>query len=352
MLPYWLLFGFFAGGALTTRLRQRGEAMTMFWVGWAIMTLMIGLRFHVGVDWANYQTIWRNAGNQTLGQLLVTYRNDPVFYSLAWGLKNGGLPFWSLMLVCATVFTFGLFRYSRLQPNPWLAVTVAVPYLVIVVAMSGVRQATALGFVFLALIAFSEERTKAFLWWMLCAVLFHASAIIIFCFAGLSFAKNRFQAGALIALSLVVAFFMLSSTFSKYSSDYVAQSISSAGTLYRIGMTLLAALLFFLLRNRLQITPREHSLWRNMSLFAVASIPAFLLFRSSTAIDRLLIFAYPLQIGVLAHTPFAATDKLRDRVLITAAFVLYLASILFVFLNYAVNRHPYLPYRSYLFLGS
>lgn len=36
-------------------------------------------------------------------------------------------------------------RFARSQPDPWLAVLVAVPYLVIVVAMGYSRQAVAIG---------------------------------------------------------------------------------------------------------------------------------------------------------------------------------------------------------------
>lgn len=353
MLPYWLLFGFFAGGALPSRLRQRSEPMTMYWVGWVLMTLMIGLRFHVGVDWANYQTIWRVAGTTGLAGLQRAYGGDPAFYGLVWLLRNGGFPFWTLDLVCAFVFTLGLFRYSRLQPNPWLAITIAIPYLVIVIAMSGLRQATALGFVFLSLTAYSQRRTLAFLGWIACAALFHASSIITLAFAGLAFARNRFQAGVLIIVSLVFAYYVLGSTFGEYSRDYLGGTgLNSSGTAYRLAMTVLAALLYFVLAKRLHLEPHDRMLWRNYSLFALASIPALAILPSSTAVDRLLLYLYPLQLGVLSHTPFAAADKVRDRVLITAAIILYLAATLFVFLNYAVNRSSYLPFQMYPFVGS
>lgn len=351
MLPYWLLFGFFAGGALPSQLRQRREPMAMYWVGWALVTLMIGLRYRVGVDWANYMTIWRTAGATDFAGLQRAYGGDPAFYGLVWLLRNAGAPFWTLNLICGAVFTSGLFRYARLQPNPWLAVAIAVPYLIVVIAMSGLRQATALGFVFLALVAYSEGRTRAFLVWLGCAALFHASSIITLGFAGLAFARNRFQSVLIVVVSLVFAYFVLGSTFGEYSRDYMGGGgPNSSGTIYRVAMTVLSASLFFALRNRLVLGPNDRLLWRNYSLFAFASIPALALFPSSTPVDRLLLYLYPLQLGMLSHTPFAMAEKLRDRVLITALILIYLAAILYVFLHFAVNRSSYIPFQLYPFV--
>jgi hypothetical protein len=146
---------------------------------------------------------------------------------------------------------------------------------------------------------------------------------------------------------------VLGSTFGDYSRDYLGGTgLNSSGTAYRLAMTVLAALLFFVLNKRLKLTPHDRVLWRNYSLFALASIPALGILPSSTAIDRMLLYLYPLQLGVLSHTPFAIDDKLRDRVIVTVLICAYLAATLYVFLNYAVNRSSYLPFQMYPFVGS
>ena len=53
--------------------------------------------------------------------------------------------------VCAALFAWGLVVFCRAQPRPWLALVVAVPYLVTVVAMGYTRQGTAIGLAMLAL---------------------------------------------------------------------------------------------------------------------------------------------------------------------------------------------------------
>src|SRR5690242_4422479 len=203
MWPYWLLFGFFAVGALLTppdfrRIKPIGVPLLF---GALLITIMVGLRYKTGVDWGNYQRQWVGAESLTVSDLVTVHNGDAGFYGLMWLLKTAGFEYWALNLVCAAIFTVGLIAFARRLPNPWLAVAVAAPYLIIVIAMSATRQATALGFVFLALVAFSDRRTLAFLGWTAVAALFHASAILTLPFAGLSFAKNRFQA---ILLGLVI----------------------------------------------------------------------------------------------------------------------------------------------------
>jgi len=350
MLPYWILFGTFAAGALTARVYQRQERALMLLFAAFMMLLMIGLRFRVGVDWSNYVVIWEQAQRLSLGRFLGTHNDDPAFYILTWTLRWLGLPFWILNLLCAAVFTYGLLRFARLQPNPWLAIAVAVPYLVIVIAMSGIRQATAIGFVFLALVEFIERRPARFLAWLALGAAFHASAIVVLGIVGLSFAKNRFQAGLLLMMAVVIAYFALGTTFAEYSNEYLRRAtVQSSGTFFRLAMAVVAAILYFIFRRRFAFTPDEHTLWRNFSLFALAAIPLVYVVPSTTAVDRILLYSYPLQITVLSHVPYAISRDQLQRMISMLPILAYLAAIMIVFFSYGVNRHPYVPYRMYPF---
>src|SRR5215207_7514459 len=121
------------------------------------------MRYWTGVDWSTYLRTWDAAGAISLPTLLQTFGGDPAFYTLLWFLRQSGLEYWSLNLVCAAVFTAGLVCFARRLPNPWLAAFIGVPYLGIVIAMSGTRQATAIGLVFFALLAFFKRRLIIFL---------------------------------------------------------------------------------------------------------------------------------------------------------------------------------------------
>ena len=309
-----------------------------------LIIVMVGLRYKTGVDWGNYYRQWVGAENLSPSDLITLHSGDAGFYTLMWALKNAGFEFWSLNLVCAVFFTIGLMAFARRLPNPWLAVAVALPYLTIVIAMSATRQATALGFVFLALVAFSDRRTVAFLGWTAAATLFHASAILTLPFAGLSFAKNRFQAILLGLAIVLLGWLTLGSPFAVYSRHYFEESVQSSGTLYRVAMSAVAALLYFtLVRRRVPLADHERSLWRNYSLFALAAVVLAAFVPSSTALDRTLLYLFPLQIFVLSIVPYTS-QRGSSHVLTIVAILAYLASILFVFLNFGVNADSYIPY--------
>jgi hypothetical protein len=344
MLPYWLLFAFFAVASLFARERSDRDApRSVLIIAWLILALMIGLRWEVGPDWAGYINSWEIAGYKSVDGYLRAVPADPVFYMLMYGFRQFGASFWLFNLVVAGIFATGLMAFARKQANPWLAIAIAVPYLVIVVAMSGVRQATAIGFVFLALLAFQRREGRKFLVWMALAASCHASAILVLPLAGLSFARNRFQSIVLMLIAALAAYYLLSPTFSIYSERYFSKVVQSSGTLFRIGMSIVPALIYLFFSKRFPEMPHERSLWRNFSIAALLTLPLYLIVPSSTALDRLVLYLFPLQIRVLSWVPSIARGA---KGLMTFAILAYLAAQVFVFLSYAVNRDAYLPYRT------
>ena len=352
MLPYWLLFALFATGALLAQPDlRRNKPWLAIGCAAVVMIIMIGFRGHIGVDWGNYLRAWDAAPRMSLGRYLDYQRGDPGFYGLMWGLNRAGLPEWSYNLLCSIPFTIGLVRFARQQPNAWLAVAVAVPYLVIVIGMSTTRQATAIGFIFLALVSFKRGNNAGFLGWTFVAALFHSSAILVLPFAGLSLAQNRFQSFALLLITAVLGYFLLGSTFGDYSRDYLGRyTVTSSGTIYRIVMNVVPALFYLLLSKRLPFADRERTLWRNFSLLAVASIPLLAVIQSTTALDRLLLYAYPLQIMMLAWLPYLFKGR-AQQLGVTLLILLYLALQQYVFFNYAVNAYAFVPYQNVLIEG-
>jgi hypothetical protein len=344
MLPYWVLFGFFAAASLLAHGEQgRDKRDWLLAIGWLILSLMIGLRWEVGPDWDSYFGWWNRAGYMPLERLLRLTESDFTFYTVMWVFRQVGATFWLFNLTMAGIFALGLVSFVREQTNPWLAIAIAVPYLVIVVAMSGVRQATAIGFVFLALLAFQRREGRKFLVWMALAASCHASAILVLPLAGLSFARNRFQSIVLMLIAALAAYYLLSPTFSIYSERYFSKVVQSSGTLFRIGMSIVPALIYLFFSKRFPEMPHERSLWRNFSIAALLTLPLYLIVPSSTALDRLVLYLFPLQIRVLSWVPSIARGA---KGLMTFAILAYLAAQVFVFLSYAVNRDAYLPYRT------
>jgi len=349
MLAYWMLFAFFAIGSLFGPVDdRRDKRLGALTIAWAVLVFMIGLRWHVGADWNTYFASWRIAGTEDFIRFIWLYERDPGFYGLMWLFREMGLPFWALNLFLAAVFSTGLVAFARAQPSPWLAILVAVPYLVIVVAMSGVRQATAIGFVLLALVAFQRRHALRFLIYVVLAATFHASAILILPFAGFSFSRTKFQ-GALLSIALGLgAYYSLGSAFSGYSDRYLSgYVIRSSGTIVRIGMNLVAAMIFLFFRRSFVVPRAEYLLWRNMSFATITCAILYFFIASSTVLDRLVLYLFPLQIFVFGSLPLII-QKQADRLFIALLILIYLGLQLFVFLTFGVNRDAYLPYQTVL----
>lgn len=350
MYPYWLLFGLFAVGALFYAPNFRfDKPLGFLWIGAIVLTLFIGLRYWTGVDWSTYLRFWDAAGGMSLPTFLQRLGGDPAFYTLLWLLRQSGLEYWSLNLVCAAIFTAGLVSFAKRLPNPWLAAFIGVPYLGIVIAMSGTRQATAIGLVFLAFLAFFKRRLAAFLGLTALAAMFHASALVTAPLAALSYARNRLQAAVLIVATAALAYYALAARIEMYATRYgQAALLQSSGTSYRIAMTVVAALAYltFVSRN-VALEPHERILWRNYSIAAFFSIPLLFLVPSTTALDRLLLYVYPFQIFSLGMLPYT---NLRVRpVLVILGIIAYFGITMWVFFNFAENAEAYIPYRAYGF---
>lgn len=135
MIPYWLLFIFFAAGALLEHdvygPRQRSILLL---IGGLLIALMIGFRFEVGADWPTYDMIFDYSKRLSAGRMVRLF-GDPAYSLLTWGLSQLGGSIWQVNLVGGLIFSWGLVRFARAQANPWLAITVAIPYLVVVVAV-------------------------------------------------------------------------------------------------------------------------------------------------------------------------------------------------------------------------
>lgn len=348
MLPYWILLGIFvlgtmlAPGANGHGAPQRREILLP--AALILMILMIGLRDRIGADWVVYARMFRFAGNATFGQ--VIHYGDPGFMLLNWIVQQAGWPLWAVNLIGALIFVFGLLRLARTQPEPWTAILVAIPYLVIVVAMNFARQGIAIGFLMAGLAALIRTASVGrFLIYMFLAATFHRTAIAIIPIAIFGLTRGRVFSvvTAVVGVGLLYVA-LLRSHVDDLVDLYIGTRYAAQGAAVRVAMDVLPASLFFVLRRRLGYDPVQNIIWRNFSIAAFAALAGLLLISSSAAVDRLAIYLLPLQIVVISRIPLALRSPVLGRALVAA----YSAAVLFVWLNYAANASAWLPYRSFL----
>ncbi len=309
------------------------------------LALLIGLRHEVGGDWFNY-TLHIETAQLDPWAYAATW-NDPAFAALtALGALWGGD--YLVNAVCAVAFSCGLAVFCRAQPHPWLAFTVAVPYLVIVVAMGYTRQGVAIGLAMAGITALTRGRLWAFLAYIASAALFHKTAVVLFglaLFSGTGPLWARFV--VLPALAAIVFAGLLADSVGSLYVNYVQAAYDSAGAAIRVTMNALPAAVFLLLRKRFKLAPSEQRFWTLLSITALLTVPVLMVSPSSTAVDRLALYWIPIQLFVWSRLPLALARFPSEFRLLTACVILYSLAVLLVWLLFAHHSFAWLPYRFY-----
>lgn len=322
----------------------RREAPLALLAGMALVCLAIGLRYEVGSDWETYQFWFAYAQHADLGRFLEV--RDPAYQLLNWSVQRLDLGFWVVNLVCAMFFTWGLYRFVKVQPDPWLAMVIAVPYLVIVVGMGYTRQAVAMGILMAGLASVSRGASVIrFALFVAMAALFHRTAVVALPLVALVGKRNRLVNLMTVAAATVLLYDMvLEDSINNFVSRYIKSAYSSEGAMVRVVMNVIPAVLFLSFQRRLSFSNEDRALWRNFSLAAVALLAGLFISPSSAAVDRISLYIMPLQIVVLGRIPgrLLASNKLGKMLVVIYAFL-----ILFVWLNFASHAKAWLPYQIY-----
>jgi hypothetical protein len=355
MIPYWTLFLVPALIAMssppTRRVRRDGTRFNRFDGAWLLvtiaLTLMIGLRYRVGGDWGAYFTYLDEARAMSLTETI--FQDDPGYRLLnELGLLTG-LDMVLVNTVSGFLFTVGLVAFCRSMPRPWLAFTVAVPYLVVVVSMGYTRQSIAIGLVMLGLVALGRRRAIAFILWTVIAALFHKSAIILLPIVALAATRNRWLIILLVGIIGAIGYqVVLADSTARLVENYIQAGLVSTGALIRLTMNVVPALLFLYYRKRIRIALAEYKVWRLVALISVALFIGYFTTGASTALDRIALYMLPLQLFVFSHLPDLMGRYNRLNQSIVLMILAYSALILFVWLVFGNFSRAWLPYRVWL----
>jgi len=351
LLPYWILFAYFAAGAALDPARQVPGVQprrTYLVIGLLLLTLMIGTRFKVGGDWRSYEFMFRFVDYMSLNRALDY--GDPGYQFINWMVQQWNGEIWWVNLISAAIFVWGLFRLCQNQPLPLLAVLVAVPYLIIVVAMGYTRQSIAIGILMAGLAALGRGGSVIrFALYVAVAALFHKTAVLVLPLVIFAGKRNRLL-NVIAGVAMFVLFFdlFLSESTDQFLKNYIDTRYTSQGAWIRVILNLVPALLLLVKRGRFGLTEQEEKVWRYIA-FAACAMPFILMATpSSTAVDRMALYLMPLQIVVLSRT-YLLFAKPRTGVV---AVILYAALVQFTWLNFASHAKLWVPYRSFMFEDS
>lgn len=353
MWPYWLMFFPPAWFALKqiSAIENHRLILPRWDVRWRMafvfLSLMIGLRHEVGGDWFAYLNHLEGAAYQTLDD--VVREGEPTYALLNFIGSRGLGGVYFVNTVCAILFAWGLVVFCKQQSRPWLALVVAIPYLVIVIAMGYTRQGVVIGLVMLGLVALQQGRVWRFLLWVGLAATFHKSAVILLPIAIFAKSKNRWLTilGAVIS-AYILYLILLKDSLSGLMHGYIEAQYSSSGAAIRVLMNALPAAIFlWYKRGFIAMTREQRSFWTWMSLGALGLVILLWVSPSSTAVDRIALYWIPLQLVVWSQVPDVFGEPLRSNRGWTVAVIIYSAIVLFTWLGFAANASAWLPYKFY-----
>lgn len=348
MTAYWIMFIFpallaFAPTNVTCNVGR------LSWGGVVILLiLIIGLRYEVGGDWAPYWTKFVDAKDVDFADAIIYFR-DPGYWLFNWLFANSGLEIWSLNLLCATLSVSGIVAIAKRQPQPWIALTVAVPYILMVVSMGYVRQSAALGLVCWALLAVQDRQQWRFLLFAVLAATFHKSAVVVLPLFLFTLPRIKLRHWIMLGFMISVVFgILVLETLEAQWYSYVEKEKESSGALIRVAMNLPPALLLLLWKRKLGLDGENERHWYWFAWISLLCL--FIVSYASTAVDRLALYLLPLQMVVYARAyKLFNTPVVRSAV--SVAVILLYAVVMFVWLTYAKHAEDWLPYQFYPFVG-
>ncbi|HET9810621.1 MAG TPA: EpsG family protein, partial [Sphingomicrobium sp.] len=298
-------------------------------------------------DWWNYLDTFKYIA---LSDFQTALSQTEFGYALLnWIAAQLGWGIWFPNLVCAAILVWGLVTLCKQQPNPSLALVVAVPYLVIGVGMGFTRQSAALGFVMLALVDAVHRRNLRVLLYLALGATFHTSTLVMVPLIGLSLVRR--STGMLFALGLlgIVLAVQFWDHIANQMVIYETYDITSHGAVPRLLMNVVPALVLLAYRKRFSASADELRLWTILAIITLFTVVLMFVVDSTAIVDRLGVYLVPLQIFVLSRVPTAFGTRHRQNLLLLTLIIVYSLTVELVWLNFSSwSSRAWIPYQNYI----
>ena len=311
------------------------------WLIILLLSLFIGLRREVGGDWDSYLILFHRA--QSYGLLDALSLSDIGYMLSARLLGWAGLSVGALNLLFGTLFAAALIRFCATRPSPPLALLVAIPVLVVIVAMGFMRQGGAISLVMLALASWHDGRRRLPLLLIGAAPLVHWSAMLLLpLIAALPSGRPRnpwIMTGAGLAAGLLL---VAVAAMSPYSAA-LGRGFS-LGAVLRIVPSLVALFLFLLFHKRMLLRKDEGATLAFFCGIVGFTVPLLI---TAPVADRFNFYPIIFQMMIATNlVTLASSDSIRRLIGIAAA----LPSLILYggWMTFSAYTACWSPYRSYL----
>ena len=338
-------------GMILTRLfSNRRSQSYLYPVLFVFLIVFAGLRWEVGCDWRNYLRHYEVVSIPDFSPWNMPIEQG--WWFLIDTIEGLGFPYFVVNLVVAAIFFSCIHQFAKRQNDPFAFLIILFPMLILGMVMAAIRQAVAIGFVTLALMAFADRAPKRMTLWILLASSFHVSALVFSPLIALSWGRlNMARISVSLVLALPIAALVVFSESADNATDsYVGTEIVARGALIRVGSLLSTAVLFwfFLRKSFRTYSPEDYSI---AILFTFASFALLAIMGQSSVIaDRLSYYLVPLQAMVIVRAQ--VLPGIQNRQFLLAAQWLVLTVALITWMTVSTHfRGCYVPYQN-LLLGT
>ena len=351
MLSYLFLYIFFSYQSLKKSNKLYSSSYYLLFI---LLSIFIGLRYQVGVDWNQYEVYLDRVENLSLDLLLINV--EPGYMLLNWIGLQFGKNIFIVNYIASLIFLSGLLYYSKKQEYPWLSLLISFPILIIIVGLGYTRQACAIGFELFALISLERKNFYKSIILLSIGSLFHISLLPFLLLLIKKPDKNIFKIGSivifLIILTLGIFIYLakFNQAFESYYLSYILKNYSSAGVIYRLIPSIIAALVLIYKRSKVKYLFGESAnIYFKMSYLTIFFIIIVFLFpKNTTIIDRFALYLTPLPIYVFTKSiryDFFKIKKININLILVITYFFYT----FFWLQFAIHSKWFVPYKNILF---
>lgn len=320
----------------------------VYYIVLAVLFVFTAFRFEVGCDWTGYYNQWQIQQSMPVAFALIN--REPSWWLTMFGLQQMGFDYPWLNVVSSLVFFFGLHAMARRQSDPLGFLVLAFPLLIVILSMTAIRQAAALGIVFLAFNAYIDKRVVLFVMLTIFASTIHNSALTLILLTPLVSGQISKIRVVLACLLAVPGILLLMSTDSAElaQSRYVDTDKDAAGALFRVCLLSLSGMLFYIfLSRRWKVSfPKDFDFIATNALLMVALLPMVPV--STVIVDRFSYYLIPAQITLFTRIPALNLGQVRSAFFVLPYVLLALFFIAWTSISLHFNQ-CYMPYQSWLF---
>ena len=316
-----------------------------------IYILFIGLRKEIGVDWDKYQKIVSDYQFPSYVDIFKT-TTDPLYFILNKFFQNFDGGIYYINSICAFIFIFSLILFLNDLKRPFLGLSIAFPYLILVIGSNYTRQSVAIG---LSLLVIKFIRKEKFLYAIFLSFLslgFHISGVFgLLYFFPFIFQILKKRKDLIFLLLIVIILFAISLLpLLKYLFvQYLGMSYISKGFYFRSLVYSFSGTIFLLNKDRFTKNLAEKSLISFLTYFTYFLLIIGIVFSSQTALlDRIGLYLTPLHLIVASSLPSLKIKQLNPTSL---TILIHISSLflMIIWFNFSPHKEYWIPYKNLIF---